>query len=164
MFNLSLDAEPLQLKLGITYMIIDALYINEIKNNYSKIEENNLVESIRKKIFPYTEIPFTLFKADQTIFEISRIKKRKKIFWIYKIQYCLSTDTGVLIFLNILILKNLILSFDYEELVDTPISSINIAYWSNLVSKFNELELGLILAPGLNSGFDFEGSGKYYVI
>ncbi len=57
MKNISLNGDPIYLKNGNTYLIIDALYLNDIRLHLANINLNDL-KNVREIIFPYNEFPY----------------------------------------------------------------------------------------------------------
>jgi len=51
--------------------------------------------------------------------------------------------------------------FDYNELVKKE--PINEGFWNIITESINSNKVGLILSPGINFNFEFEGSGIYYL-
>lgn len=163
MLNLSLNKEPLVLKKQNHYFIVDALYLNEIKNKLAEIDVANLSNEIREKVFPYTDTPFAEYKANENIFNIEKIRKvdyrevviRDKSF---------STDTGLIAFIERKLLIDFIVLYKYDELVDSINEVINTHYFKKITANFLLTDIGFILSPGINSGVDFDGSGTYQII
>ena len=161
MKNISINNEPLELSIGKSYYIIDALYLNDIKKEL--LNTNNLPEDIREQVFPYTDTPFAQYKTNKNTFFVSQIKKVDYSEVILGDVSFFSTDTGLIIFIFEDILIEFIKDYNYEDLVDSEDELLNEKYWEKLVSKFNATDIGLILSE-MNSGNDFDGSGTYRVI
>ena len=166
MNNISLRKEQIQLKLGVKYIVIDGLYINDIKSELDKLDINNLENDIREKIFIYTKTPFAEYTAESPFFNINKLKSIKddKLENGNKGKLMLSTDTGLLIFINKNFFFDFIKIFDYDDLVDSLIEPINISYWEFITKQFELADIGLILSPGINSNIDFIGSGTYLIV
>lgn len=163
--NISLHGEDIQLQSGKPYFIVDALYLDQIKNELSdNVNLSNLEDEIREKIFPYTETPFAVFTlealggTDISKIEVSNIKRTEDVD-----SLSFSTDTGLIVILQKSILLEFLKSFNYNELVEGLNDPVNISYWLELEKKFGEHSCGLILSPGIKSGFDFDGSGQYKI-
>lgn len=165
MENISLNGEVLNLTDGQTYYIIDALYLNDISKDIEgaskQIDDNYII----KEFFPFTIAPFCKIILDKSIFKIDRIKKAndedEQTLGKYK---CFSSDTGLILFIKESIFLSVASKFDYEELVDHPIDPINIEYWKSLTNGLKAEDIGLVLAPGIDSGYDFEGGGFYEIV
>lgn len=161
--NLSLNKESLQLNIGKTYILIDALYLNEIKVEKSRINSNNFLQEIRDEIFPYTDTPFAEYKANESIFEIRMIMKVDYKDVVLGNKSFFSTDTGLIALIDEKLLLDFLDFYDYDELVDSLDKPINVEYWKKLHAQYGQ-DIGLLLSPGINSGFDFDGSGTYKVV
>jgi hypothetical protein len=162
--NISTKGEDILLQSGKTYLVIDVLYINEIKENLNSIDVNNL-GSLKKEIFPYSDAPFAIIAVQDGEFfktiKVSCIKTEKEENCD---SSCFVSDTGLIIFLNINKLSDILSHFDYNILVEeTEKSVINIPYWLSLEKLIGEYNLGLILSPGINKGFEYGGSGLYKI-
>jgi len=120
MTNISLNMEPLELNYGETYLIIDAIYLNEIREANLIVNSQDLLEIIRKEVFPHTDTPFSEYKALQSYFDVNKIKKIESTNVPIDKQSWFSTDTGLLVLVNVQILSQIIVGFSYNKLVDTP--------------------------------------------
>jgi hypothetical protein len=169
MKNISLNGENISLKTGKSYIVIDGLYINTIKEELNTIEESSLETDIREKIFsfPKTDTPFAVLNVLKkngidsiTDFSILSIKRANESDEKSK---RFDTDTGLLIFIDRVFFGEFINDFDYYKLVDSSIDPVNIDYWNQLYEKYGQSSLALVLAPGMGSGYDFVGSGTYKV-
>ena len=148
-------------------MLIDSLYLSDIKAEVDAIDKKNWETDIRSRIFPYTKTPFTLFEFNDLIspkelgpHNIMRANNETD-----EPSRCFSTDTGLLVVFRTDFLFELISYLDYDELVDTPdVSGINVKYWDAIEDEFEKECCGLILSPGVDSGFDFEGSGLFKLV
>lgn len=163
MDNISLNGEVIKTKIGTSYLIIDALYLNDVKENIPNFC-NDIISEIRLNVFPYTDTPFAEYIAIDSTFDIHKIKKVDNMSKVDASFF--STDTGLLVLINKNLLVDLLNSYDYDKLVDSPDPNeiINLIYWEQLKSNYDTDEVGLILAPGIDSGFDFEGSGTYRIV
>lgn len=162
MKNISIKNEPLELNITKSYYIIDALYLNDLKEELLKASSLPKDEEIRNNIFPYTDTPFAKYTANKNSFFVSQIKKVDYDEVILGDTSFFSTDTGLIIFILEDVLIEFIKDYNYEDLVDSEDELINENYWKILVSKFNSTDIGLILSD-MNSENDFDGSGTYRV-
>lgn len=167
MNNISLNGESVKTELNKQYLIIDTLYLVEIKKEMPVIIEETFFREIRERVFPYNINPFCIYRTKSFDFNISWIKKT-----YYEEDHSnvkdvvFSTDTGLIMLINLDILFDFIKKtpLTFNELVNSDTETISMKYWTFLASKYKYTDLGLILAPGVNSGFDFEGSGIYKII
>ena len=164
MKNLSFNKENLILNKGSRYIIIDALYIMDIKKKIKDIQENDWKSYLKVSVFPDTNNPFGEYTSDKTTFETSRIKKVNQYENIASNSLVFCTDSGILIFILESLFWGFAFKFDYDKLVETTIGSINESYLNEITQGYGDLDIGLVLAPGINSGFEFEGSGTYTII
>ena len=162
MKNISLNKEDLKLNVDAEYIVIDALYVNNIKEKMTFLDIDNFLDDVKSKVFPYNPTPFTKFKADAPLFKISRIRNNDNNSLSTSPMF--STDTGLILFIKKELFINLINEFNYLDLVDSQIDIINFTYWDALTNKYNLSDVGLILSPGIDSGVDFEGSGTYVIV
>ena len=165
MANISLKGEDILLRSGKSYFIIDALYLNDVKNGLTDVDTYDLENDIRRRIFPYTETPFAIIALDKIgdglqAIEIDKIKKAGDEDVNPR---CFSTDTGLIIILEKSIFLEFLTHFDYDKLVEGLSEPINLSYWTELEQQFAAYNCGLILSPGIKSGFDFDGSGLYKI-
>lgn len=163
MKNISLNKEPIELAVNIKYIVIDALYVNEVKLELANLPNDNFLNNIRNSVFPYTDTPFAEYIPMENIFTIDRIKKVDYDQINSDNRSMLSVDSGVIVFINEKILINFTSKFDYEELVDSPTELLNLAYWSSIVNDFNLSDTAVIVSPGVNSSIEFDGSGTYKI-
>ena len=167
MSNISfLNKDCISIKENELYIVIDSLYLMEIKNNISNLEQLDnidLLSKIRKEIFPYTDLPFAEYHSNTSLFNIEKIKKIRYDDALKTHKKAFSTDTGLIVFLRINIFKEFILNFDYEILVDDPIEIINLEYWNNVTSNFNNTDVGLIYSIEEKNNIEFTGGGVYII-
>lgn len=164
--NISIEGESLSINEG-NYIIIDGLYLDNIKNyiTSNKIENNISLNKLKSKLFAYpkTNTPFAIIKLNQrTKFNVHSVRKSDYNSEDEDIEQCLSTDTGLLIIINTNLLVKFILKYDFNKLVDIP--PIDSSYWRSLTQEFDDNDIGLLLNPGINSGFEFDGSGYYKIV
>jgi len=163
MRNVSIKGEDIRLISGKCYYIIDALYLNNIKLGIATLNISIFDPEVEEKIFPYTEAPFAKITSSRGLFHVMNIKKASYENIDSSDRNYFSSDTGLVAFVSEEILLRLLPSYDYNTLVDTITEDLNFKYWDDLASNFNMNDLGLILAPGINSGYEFEGSGIYKI-
>jgi hypothetical protein len=107
-------------------------------------------------------MPFAQYKPQNTEFSLKQIKKIPSNIEVVQDTY-FATDTGLLVVIAAELLIDFIQKFDYYELINSEHDLLNLLYWEQLVSAYEYKDAALILAPGFNSGFDFEGSGSYKI-
>ncbi len=166
MKHISLQGEDIALDINKTYVVIDALYLDDIKHEIDSLNITNLLDEIREKVFPFTDIPFAMIMMKEAnLFPIQNI---------YQIDYdsisdsdrraCLASDTGLLVFIDENLIYEFTKNFSYDDLVDSTVHPVDIDYWNDITSSFDQSKLGLVLAPGIDSGYEFEGSGTYKIV
>lgn len=159
MNNISLNKEPINLCIGRHYIVMDAMYLNEVKEYLEVLTDNNLLERL-KKIFPYNKIPFARILPSKGILHIEDIKE-VDYDHIIDYEHCFATDSALIL----LICQDKVISFlsqyNYYDLIDKIYESNNNEVWKNLQLNFLPGEIALVGAPGVNSGCDFIGSGTY---
>ncbi len=166
MDNISVGGESLKLKPNESFIAIEGLYINNIRSQIDNLDERNLLNDIRSKVFafPFTDIPFATFSTKSGLFDVEWIKKidYDHIFNNIRSQ-CFSCDSGLILLLHTEIISIIARRFDFEELVDSESDPISSKYWDVVTKDINTDSIGLVLAPGVNSGYDFEGGGVYRI-
>ncbi len=162
-----LNKNSISIKEKELYIVIDSLYLMEIKNNMSDLEKLDIREmlfKIRKEIFPYTDLPFAQYHSNSSLFNIEKIKKIDYYEALNTYQKAFSTDTGLIIFLNINIFKDFVIAFDYDALIDHHIEDINLKYWDSISEKFETNDLALVYSVEENDDIEFSGGGGDYII
>lgn len=163
MKNISLNKEPIELAVNIKYIVIDALYINEIKLEIANLTNDNILNEIKNTVFPYTDTPFAEYMSMENVFTVDKIKKVDYDQINLDNSSMFSVDSGVIVFIKEQIFINFISKFDYEELVDSSTELLNVAYWGSIVNDFNISDTAVILSPGINSSIEFDGGGTYKI-
>jgi len=161
--NISLKGEDVYLNSASCYYIIDALYLNTIKEEINSINVDFIEAEIKEKIFPYLNAPFAIvnFLQSNTELEVIGVHRIKKVSDEQLNSYCFATDTGLVIFCEKSMFAAFVQAFSYYDLIDVMNGPINTSYWQAVVSPFGSYNCALILSPGINKGFDFDGSGLY---
>lgn len=160
MSNISADNQSISLKAQEKYIVIDPLYLDEIKENLDLLDKENLLKEIRQKVFEYTENPFIEYIPLSESFNLNLVSRASDSF-TSNTKDVVCTDTGMLIFINENIFLSFISRFSYGELTDSLIDIINQVYWTELISLYEPYSVGLIIAPG--TGFEFDGSGLFKI-
>jgi hypothetical protein len=164
LYNFSTNGEPIRIEAGVKYIVIDALYLNDIKEKELEINTIDYWQKVKNELFPYTDFPFAEIVFTTDTLHINQIKK---------IDYeefaedpnLFSTDTGLILVLKDEILDSFLKKYDYEKLVDCMGSDfVNLAYLQTVADNFNLTDLAIIAAPGIDTDFDFDGSGTYSVV
>lgn len=163
MKNISLGNNPISLIPNAKYLVIDALYVEDIKQAYLNLKINGtmFIDDIREKVFPFTDTPFAEYIPQKSTFALKQLEKINYNQVEPSDRDVLSTDTGLLLFLKEEILKEFSLKFNYGELVNSSSDLINEEYWNLITSDYNPLDVAIILSAGTDSGLDFDGSGTY---
>jgi len=140
------------------YFLIDSLYINALKDGLSSIQKDNLIDTMLK-CFPYTDRPFSYFKATGNFFlvkEFRGIPEDNQIDLNH-----LASDTGLLLIVEESIILNVIDRFDYDTLLDSEIDTFNLGYWQGLLESFKHGQLGLMSPVGPDP--EYGGGGIFKV-
>lgn len=166
MTNISLNGEQIKLKPHTFYYIIDALYITDIKGKLDELNSVDIEKQLREKVFafPNTDLPFAKYYTHADSFSIEQIKQVNYNDVQTKDSTYFATDTGLLIIVKADIILDFSKEFDYEDVINSDVDLFNKDYWNNIASKYDANDLALIIAPGVGSGFDLQGSGTYRVI
>lgn len=162
--NISLNGKDVFLFPKKYYYVIDALYLNNIKTDFHTLVKNRIEQEIKEKIFPYTDAPFAKVLISNSTFRIDNIKKAKYEELSSEKKNYFVSDTGLILLIEESYLALLLENYNYDDLVDSPTEDINMIYWRKITSKIPEGDIGLILAPGVDSGYEFEGGGVYKII
>lgn len=163
MKNISLYNEPLELAINFRYIIIDALYINDIKIELPNLLADNILDEIRNKVFPYSGAPFAEYYPKESMFTIDKIKKIDYNHRNFFDRNVFCSDSGAIVLINEKVLIDFVLKFDYDKLVSSRIDPINLAYWNSLAGEFNQFDIAVVISQGINRGVEFEGSGCYRI-
>jgi hypothetical protein len=150
----------------LLYIVIDSLYLMEIKiyiNDLRDLEEQELIAKITNEIFPYTDLPFVLFRPCDSNFPINRIEKVNYSDDLVNSKNTFSVDTGLIIFLNFNILKEFIKNFDYDLLVNHPIEDFDVEYWNAIVADFKLEDIALVCSSIKNDTIVIDG-GTYRIM
>lgn len=162
MNNISLNKEPLELHAGKHYLVFDVIYLQDVQEYISETKQHSFSTSILKRPFPYTQTPFAKFIPNKNIFHVEQIQKIEYN-EIEIIDQCFSTDIAIIVFILESKFWDFLDKYSYDKLLDANFDLINIQYWNELYSLFELNDIALIVAPGLDSGCDFEGSGTYII-
>ncbi|MCT4646086.1 MAG: hypothetical protein N4A74_13955 [Carboxylicivirga sp.] len=163
MKNVSQNGELVHLEPQVDYLVIDTLYLEDIKEY---IENNNdlfHLEEVRDHVFEFMEYPFAEIRVEDGEFLINRIIQVVDIAKVNDLSRCFASDSGLIILIKKSLFKEVVKNISYEMLTDHKSEILNLNYWEDLSTKYLLTDLALILAPGINCGFDFTGSGLYLI-
>lgn len=164
MNNISTNGEPIRIEAGVRYIIIDAMYLNDIKEKELDINSVDYWQNAKDDLFPYTDSPFAVTVFTTDTLHINQIKKNDNEEFAED-PSLFSTDTGLILILKDEILHSFIKIYDYEKLVDCMVADfLNAAYLQTLAGNFNLTDFAIVMAPGIDTGFDLDGSGIYSIV
>jgi hypothetical protein len=163
MNNCSLNGEDIILLPEKQYYVIDALFLNDIRLGMGNVRFDKFDQDVEAKIFPHTVAPFAKFRFHENRFSISSIKKFLLLDTSSIENTVFSSDTGLILIIEESIMELFVTIFNYDDLVDSIHEIVNIDYWKDLTSSYPLGFIGLIIAPGIGSGYEFEGSGIYKI-
>jgi hypothetical protein len=171
--NVSMDGESLWLASGLGYWLIDALYLTEIVEEADMLDTHDLGASARR-LFEWNPTPFARFELppvggpyELEVADIILGNDASAAYITYP-QHHFGTDSAVLVVVAEKNIPALIdRRFSYDALTacqpgEQPCyDAFSARYWQQITAGIVPLTVGLIYSPGLNSGFDFVGSGFY---
>ncbi len=157
-----MNGEPISLRIGKQYIVIDALYLMYIKDLLPRLSGVNL-DDIRKMAFPYTDTPFAEYAPSSTSFLLSDMKTISSSQIKNDDKRIFAVDSGMIIFVNIEILIDFLLVYDFYELLGRTDTLIDFGLWTNWVSNHEALDTAIIVSPDIEAGFEFQGSGMYQI-
>lgn len=163
MNNVSLKGEDILLSSGKCYYVFDALYLNDIQAEFDHLQKDKLDQEIVEKVFPYTDAPFAKIRLSKHRFQVGYIRKMNVDELSPDDKNCFSSDTGLVLLVEESLFSIIVKSCNYDDLVDSQVEEINSEYWRKVTSGFPNDDIGLILAPGVDSGYEFEGGGIYMI-
>lgn len=159
--NISTSKEPIHLEVGACYIVVDALYIADIKVGLASESGLVAIDDMRQNIFPYTSTPFAEFVPTQEVFHITQICKYESADLGESVQRSVcSVDSGILMFVKQSVFLDFITSFDYDDLLSSS-TVVDTEYWHAITARFLPTDVAIVVSPGINEGVDFEGGGTY---
>jgi hypothetical protein len=160
--HISEDGREISLLKNERFIVMDAMYLDEVRASGITIDYSNFIQEVKHKVFIYNKIPAAgMMSPDDGIMRIE---------WIRNVDYeevkdsdesCFCTDTGLLLFIKEDLLQEFTLVFEREHLFDFRIGSLHYEYIQSLLDRFPMGSIGIVLEPGLDTGYDFTGSGCY---
>jgi hypothetical protein len=169
MRNISLNAEDIRLSPGGLYYVLDTLYVNGIKRELGESSVDDMPTFIREKVFPYADYPFAIIdtkgRSDDLVIHTADILSLAGRDTDADFDSQFVTDTGLIIFVRMENLPDLISVFDYNDLTETfgKHDAVNLEYWDGIAARYRPNEIALISAPGIGSGYEFDGSGHFMI-
>lgn len=162
MNTLPLKGESIHLRKGNTYIIIDALYLNDIRLNLDKINLGDL-RNVKESVSPYNKFPFGIINLKgYGLFEIN-VKDILSTDYDNGDESCFSSDTGLVLIFRVSDLVFFVSMIDYDSLADNALSPEKFTFWDELRKIGGEETCALLLAQDVKSGYDFNGSGIYKI-
>lgn len=169
MRNVSLHSERITLNPGSRYFVIDTLYVNDLaREDLPSVGPDAF---IRDRVFSYPHA--------QTMFVLIDIRERSEELVVHvgdilsvtdevaeaNVDSCFVTDTGLIVFVREENLSDLVSALDFYELVDTngAHETVDLEYWDRIAGRYHLNDLALMVSPGLDSGYEFVGSGLYMI-
>lgn len=161
MLNFTEDQTPIQQCVGEKYIFIDALYWMDAIERRHLLRLESFVDDLRELVFrfPFSDTPFAEFVPESSAFFISQIVKVRSSDSVAKDVF--STDTGLILVMREDILPQMLDQFSYDDLLSDPLDMFDKNYWNRIVDSLPAHSVGLISSPGISSGVDFDGSGRF---
>jgi len=159
MNNISLKGEDLLLSSGKYYYVLDVLYLNDIQAEFDHLQKDKLDQEIVEKVFPYTDAPFAKIILSKDLFQVGYIKKMDFDELSPDDKNCFTSDTGLVLLVEESLFSTIVKSCNYDDLVDSQDEEINSEYWTKITSDLPNQDIGIIHAPGIDSGEELEGGG-----
>ncbi|AFD06142.1 hypothetical protein [Solitalea canadensis] len=162
MENISENGSSLILDAQKSYYVIDALYLSNINEQISSLNLLDLDNEIRMKVFPFTDSPYMKFKPLRNVLSVIEIRQNNET--IKEKKECFDVDSGMIMLIDDKIFIEIVTKFNFGDLVDSQTSLINMVFWKGLTKQFELNQIGIILSPGVDSGYEFVGSGEYKIV
>ncbi len=168
MSNISINGESLKLHSGKQYFLIDALYIDNIRQLIPGVDNSNLEHKILAEALPYAGCPYAKFYSGSNFFDIKRIKKISHDDAIAGDRSFFVSDTGVFVLVQHEVMIEFAEVFSFGDLFDFRNSSNGIdlfdkKYWDNIEAKFQFGEIGLIIPNEDINDDGYGGGGTFRV-
>lgn len=157
------------LKTAVTYFVMDALLLNDLKSNIDVLDKENYKEEIEIRLFPYCYFPFLTLKISS---QESKVKlysnqirgvEEKEIPMLSSEDHPFTSETGILIFIVENKLTKFLKLFDYDLLVNSDTDILNWEFWNAIVKEFEENEIEMLLASDAKGENEFCGDGVYKI-
>lgn len=162
MNNISFNGETIDLISNKTYYFIDPMYLSKIRSRMSEMRNDDIDRFMIEEVFPYAEYPFCKISIHSNYLDITQIKYvDEDDDELVEEDNLVITDSGILLICEESYIIDVIKEFDFDELLDSSVELVNRDYFSNFSSQ--DKYLGLVIAPGMDSGFEFVGSGLYRI-
>jgi len=168
MKNLSLTGEKVSFFCQTKkFLVFDILYIEDMQPVKSLFTSNLTIDKIESEIFEWSDgQQLGFYELDENFdflsIEISDIKlyNSNKMIVLEKI---FGTDTGVIAIVDWKNISSFLDLFSYDDFVDTlPHHEKSQKYLKDIESVIGN-SFAIISTPGINKGYDFVGSGRYYI-
>ena len=156
--------DNITLLVGETYLVIDALYTNDLSQKLDSLKSENWYEDARKQIFPYVAAPFAVYVADSEFFTLDQIQSINYSKDLSPDKTVFVSDTDTVLFLDIRFLIEFLENFDYNELTDSLTDLFNVEYWNTLYLAYPPGAVGLLYSNAPESAVGLNGSGVYRII
>lgn len=168
MNNLSLAGEKVDfLCKARKFIIFDILYIEDMKPAKSLFISDKSMADIESEIFQWSDGEqigfYELNQYDELVpirvNEVKRHNGSKKI----DSDKIFGTDTGVIALVDWNCISSFLDSFNYDDFVDTLPNYEDAQKYLKNLNSITPNSFAIISTPGLNKGYDFVGSGRYYI-
>lgn len=179
MQQFSSDGSPVEIELlSGSLLFIDPLYLQEIANHMPSVKsfpagnKIHLVQQLEKEVFPYSGGRLLGYKevAGHTYtLHLSRLKrfdhtnKEKEQRSFRKEITAFASDSGSFLILDLANFDTLLKMLQYDDLTSAALEGRFATYQEKVNDALGNKAWAYVLSPGIHSGFDFQGSGSFYV-
>jgi hypothetical protein len=159
----STGGRPVYLKPLTQFYAFDPLYWQEVLNMSNKNDVSIPVIDTFRNALPYAPdaLVATFKTSSSPVFLIEGIKKAKEEEW--NMEMCFACDSGSCVVVASDYIHDIGEYFNYDRLVDAAYNTDVKGVWKRIEENFKD-KFAWIVAPGINTHFEFEGSGIYKIM
>ena len=149
------------------FIVFDILYTEDLKPAKSLFTSGKSMADIESEIFEWSDGEligfYTLEQSNKLVsIKVEQIKyydENDKI----ESDKIFGTDSGIIAFVDWNKIDTFLETFNYDDFVDILPNPDNANNYLNKVVSLIGNSFAIMSTPGLDKGYDFVGSGQYYV-
>jgi hypothetical protein len=159
--QVNLSQSIVYLATGESYLVIDPLYIERIRNHLHLATAGRWLD-LQESAFPFGENCFAIYRPSNGSLSVEMIKDVDMDGQCPAFS-CFVCDSGAIALIRLDSLSSVVERFSYDNLFSGSTEAVHWTYVEEVSNGLPPKSLVVLMSPGVGSVSDFIGSGCYTI-